>query len=90
MIPIIFNEIITTELRVKIRDMNTSFDLIDKQTVVATDENKLTLEEVLPQKHQPGFFERLFFGPHIVEGAEMDDEETEAVIQQVVGWTHME
>lgn len=70
--------------------MNATYKFNDKQTVVTAEDDKITLQEVSPQKHQPGFFERLFFGPHFVEGAEMDEEEVEAVIQQVVGWTHME
>jgi len=36
------------------------------------------------------FWEKLFFGPHKVEGEEINEAENEAIVQQLMWWSRME
>jgi hypothetical protein len=50
-------------------------------------------EIVQPKDHpgtKPGFLETIFFGPHQINGEEINEEENAAIIQQLVGWSRME
>jgi hypothetical protein len=36
------------------------------------------------------FWEKLFFGPHKIEGEEIDEAEDQEVMQQLIWWSRME
>jgi hypothetical protein len=62
-----------------------SIQTTSNRTDILLSHNNNTLKE-----SNSSFWKNLFFGPHKIEGEEIDDEENEAVMQQLMWWSRME